>query len=85
MPRKIAAYELHLRYYTHGLRFSNLPYSFQTVGSAMAVRCSAYQKQGGMNKRKAGEDFYFIQKIIALGGYSELNSTTVFPVSKNIN
>jgi len=32
-----------------------------------------------MNKRKAGEDFYFIQKIIALGNYGELNSTRVIP------
>ena len=32
-----------------------------------------------MNKRKAGEDFYFIQKIVALGSYGELNSTKVIP------
>jgi hypothetical protein len=45
----------------------------------MAVRSSAYQKQGGMNKRKAGEDFYFLHKIISLGNFSELNSTRVIP------
>ncbi len=32
-----------------------------------------------MNKRKAGEDFYFIQKIIELGNYTELNTTGVIP------
>jgi hypothetical protein len=78
----IADYELHLRYYIHGLKFSGLPSAFQTVGSSMAVRSSAYQKQGGMNKRKAGEDFYFLQKIIKLGGFTELNDTTVFPSSR---
>ena len=78
----ITAYELHLRYYTHGLRYSELPCAFQTVGSSMAVRSSAYEKQGGMNKRKAGEDFYFLQKIIKLGGFTELNSPTVFPSSR---
>ncbi len=78
----ITAYELHLRYYTHGLRYSELPFAFQTVGSSMAVRSSAYEKQGGMNKRKAGEDFYFLQKIIKLGGFTELNTTTVFPSSR---
>jgi hypothetical protein len=56
-----------------------LPYAYHTVGSSMAVRSSAYQKQGGMNKRKAGEDFYFIHKIIALGDFTELKTTAVLP------
>ncbi|MCB9223906.1 MAG: glycosyltransferase [Crocinitomicaceae bacterium] len=75
----IINYELHLRYYNQALNFVGLPYAFHTVGSSMAVRSSIYQKQGGMNKRKAGEDFYFIHKIIALGGFTELNTTRVIP------
>ena len=75
----ITQYELFLRYYNQGLRYAGLPYAFHTVGSSMAVRSSAYQKQGGMNKRKAGEDFYFLHKIIELGGFTELNSTRVIP------
>jgi len=78
----IAGYELHLRYYVHGLTYGGLPAAFQTVGSAMAVRSSAYQKQGGMNKRKAGEDFYFLQKIIKLGGFTNLTDTTVYPSAR---
>jgi len=77
--RSITDYELHLRYYNQALRFCRLPYAYHTVGSSMAVRSSAYQKQGGMNKRKAGEDFYFLHKIIALGNFSELNSTRIIP------
>ncbi|WP_066759268.1 glycosyltransferase [Crocinitomix algicola] len=75
----ITNYELHLRYYKLALEFANLPYAFHTVGSSMAVRSLAYQKQGGMNKRKAGEDFYFIHKIIALGGFTELKTTKIIP------
>ena len=75
----IINYELHLRYYNQCLSFAGLPYAYHTVGSSMAVRSSAYQKQGGMNKRKAGEDFYFIHKIIALGNFTELKSTQVIP------
>lgn len=75
----ITFYELHLRYYNLALKFCNLPYAFHTVGSSMAVRSSAYQKQGGMNKRKAGEDFYFIHKIIDLGGFTNLTTTSVIP------
>ena len=32
-----------------------------------------------MNRRQAGEDFYFIQKLVPGGGYFNLNSTTVYP------
>jgi hypothetical protein len=75
----IALYELHLRYYLQGLAFSGFPYVFHTVGSAIAVRASAYVRAGGMNRRQAGEDFYFIQKLMPLGGYFNLNTTVVYP------
>lgn len=75
----ITAYELHLRYYIDAQRFAAFPLAFQTVGSSFAVSSATYQKQGGMNKRKAGEDFYFLQRIIPLGNYYDLNSTTVYP------
>jgi cellulose synthase/poly-beta-1,6-N-acetylglucosamine synthase-like glycosyltransferase len=75
----ISQYELHLRYYKNGLAYANLPYAFHTIGSSMAVRSEAYQKQNGMNKRKAGEDFYFLQKLIPLGYFSELKTTKILP------
>ncbi len=77
--KAIEAYELHLRFYKNALKYSGFPFAFHTIGSSMAVKCKAYQKQGGMNKRKAGEDFYFLQKMMLLGNYTEMNSTTVYP------
>ncbi len=74
-----AIYELHLRYYVQALRYAGFPYAFHTIGSAMAVRADTYMEQGGMNKRKAGEDFYFLQKVIALGGFTEVKATRVIP------
>lgn len=75
----VAAYELHLRYYLQALRFAGFPFAHHTIGSCMAVRTGIYKKQGGMNRRQAGEDFYFLQKIIPLGGFVDLTTTTVFP------
>ncbi len=75
----IIKYELFLRYYIGALRFANFPHAYQTIGSSMAVRSSVYQKQGGMNRRKAGEDFYFLHKIIPLGNFTEINTTKVTP------
>jgi hypothetical protein len=75
----IVRYELFLRYYIQGLRFARHPHAYHTIGSSMAVRASAYQAQGGMNRRKAGEDFHFLQKMIPLGHFTECNSCRVIP------
>ncbi len=77
--RGIVEYELFLRYYKNALAYCGFPYPFHTVGSSMAVRCNAYCKQGGMNRRQAGEDFYFLHKIFLLGNFHELNTTRVIP------
>ncbi len=77
--RVIARYELFLRYYTRALRYAGLPHAFHTVGSCTAVRSEVYAAQGGMNRRQAGEDFYFVLKLALLGGWSELLETTVYP------
>ncbi len=77
--RAIAQYELHLRVYLQWQCWSGFPFAFHTVGSSMAVRSSAYQKQGGMNKRQAGEDFYFLQKFIETGRVGNLQTTCVCP------
>ena len=75
----ILTYELHLRYFIHAQKYAGFPHAVQTIGSSMAVRCDAYQKQGGMNRRKAGEDFYFIHKFTAIGKHSEIKNTVVYP------
>jgi hypothetical protein len=75
----ITLYELYLRYYIEALRYTGFPYSYHTIGSAFGVRAAIYAKQGGMNTRQAGEDFYFLHKIIPLGDFYEINSTKVIP------
>jgi len=82
IARYIIQYELHLRYYLWALKFAGFPDACHTVGSAIAVKALSYIRAGGMNRRQAGEDFYFIQKLIPAGGYFTLNSTTVYPSSR---
>lgn len=74
-----AIYELHLRYYLQALKYTGYPWVHHTIGSCFAVKASAYKASGGMNRRQAGEDFYFIQKLLPAGGYFNLNTTTVYP------
>jgi len=75
----ITQYELHMRCYLHAIRYSGFPNAFYTVGSALAVRATSYCRQGGMNARQAGEDFYFLQKFFDLGNFTELRNTRVCP------
>ena len=77
--RAVTRYELYLRYYRHGLQYAKFPFAHYTLGSCLAVRCDFYARHGGMNRRKAGEDFYFLSKFMAVGGVSENTSTRVMP------
>ena len=77
--KAVCLYELHLRYYIQSIRHTGFRNAYHTVGSSFAVRADAYCRQGGMNKRKAGEDFYFLQKFFELGSFTELNSTRIIP------
>lgn len=78
----IVKYELYLRYYQQALLYAGHPYAFTCIGSAFAVRASDYVEQGGMNKRQAGEDFYFLQKLISTGRFSHLSSIRVYPSAR---
>lgn len=75
----IKNYELHQRYYLAAVRYTGYPWAYHTVGSCFAVRAGVYCSQGGMSRRQAGEDFYFIQKVAMQGRWSECNTTTVYP------
>lgn len=78
----ILLYERYLEYYKNALSFTGFPYPMFTVGSAFAVTADAYVKRGGMNRRQAGEDFYFLQNLVQIGKVGEITSTKVFPSAR---
>jgi len=84
-PEAIIFYELYMRYYKHALDYCGYPHTMYTVGSCFAVKAGAYVAQGGMNRNKAGEDFYFLNKLIPFGEIGVVNTTTVFPSSRLSN
>ncbi|MDD2854952.1 MAG: glycosyltransferase family A protein, partial [Desulfuromonadaceae bacterium] len=81
----IDRYELFLRAYVLGLQIAGSPYAFHTVGSAMACRASVYVSSGGMNRRLAGEDFYFLQQVFKTSGIEEVRGTLVSPSPRSSN
>lgn len=79
LRRAAVNYELYLRYYRKALADTGFPYPVFTVGSSMAVSAQAYMRAGGMNRRQAGEDFYFLHKTVVLGGFGEISQALVYP------
>ena len=77
--KAIICYEIFLRYYVLGLKFANTDYAFHTIGSTMLCTPQAYVKVEGMNKRKAAEDFYFLEKLAKVYPIGEIKSTFVHP------
>ncbi len=78
----IICYELFLRYYVLGLKYANSHFAYHSIGSTIACDAEIYCRAGGMNKRKAGEDFYFLEKIAKITTIHKINDTVVYPSSR---
>ena len=79
LAKGITEYELHLRYYKQALEWTEYPNVLETIGSCMVCLASVYALEGGMNKRKAGEDFYFINKLAKSRKATTIIEATVLP------
>ena len=78
----IITYEIFLRHYVTGLLFAKSPFAFHTIGSTLVCDYEAYVKVGGMNTRKAAEDFYFLQKVAKFYNIHRITSTKVRPSAR---
>lgn len=78
----VRQYEAYIRYFRSMLQYTGFPYYWHTIGSAFAVSADAYVSVGGMGRQQGGEDFYFLQKIFALGHILELKEARVFPMAR---
>ncbi len=78
----IVDYELHLRYYIQAQKWIRYPFAYHTLGSCFAITVSEYCRQGGMNQRKAGEDFYFMHKFSIHEQLGEIKKPLVYPSSR---
>lgn len=79
LAEAIKLYEAHQREYVSLLREAGSEYAFFAVGSAFAVRGDAYIRCGGMRRRKAGEDFYFLQAVEKCDHVREIAAVLVHP------
>lgn len=78
----MCCYEVFLRYWILGLKYAKSPWAFHCIGSAFAVSPEAYAEVRGMNRRKAGEDFYFLNKAAKTGRIDYIKDTCVYPSAR---
>lgn len=78
----IIIYEIFLRYYVLGLKYAESPFAFDTIGSTMFCDVESYIKIGGMNKKKAAEDFYFMEKLAKITNICRVDEAKVFPSAR---
>jgi len=77
--KAIVCYEIFLRYYVLALQYAKSPYAIHTIGSTMFSDAETYVKIQGMNKRKAAEDFYFMEKLAKNTGLEYIKTTGIYP------
>ena len=81
----INQYENYLYNTAKKIKACGLPYGYVSIGSAMAFSIEAYISIGGMNTKKATEDFYFLQEIAKTWHVDIINDVLVFPSSRISN
>ena len=59
---------------------SGSPYGYVSLGSTIICTIKSYVACGGMSKKKATEDFYFLQ---SLAKHTEIKKILAFPSSRN--
>jgi len=78
----IISYEVFLRYWVLALRYAQSPYAYHSIGSTIITTAQAYLEVRGMNKKQAGEDFYFLGKLAKIGNINYLQQTCVYPSAR---
>ncbi len=78
----IYCYEIFLRYWILGLKYAKSPYAYHSIGSTIICSVDAYLAVRGMNRREAGEDFYFLNKLAKIGKINYIKETCVYPSSR---
>lgn len=78
----ICCYEIFLRYWVLGLKYAKSPWAFHSIGSTIVTSIEAYLEVRGMNKREAGEDFYFLSKLAKMSKIGYIKETCVYPSAR---
>ena len=81
----IRKYELAIKTIAEKIDQTGSPYGYVSMGSTIACNAKSYVACGGMNTKKATEDFYFLQSLAKYTKIHKIKEQLVFPSSRNEN
>ena len=83
--KAIRQYEIYLLTTAEKMRETGSPYGYVAMGSTMVCTVEAYCAVGGMPRKKATEDFYFLQELAKFCGVQTIPEILVQPSSRLIS
>ena len=81
----IEQYEKFLKTTAEKMQRAGSPYGYIAMGSTMVCTAESYCAVGGMPRKKATEDFYFLQELTKYCGVHNIPDILVFPSSRPIS
>jgi len=81
----IGKYENFLKTTAEKMKNAGSPYGYVSMGSTIVCTADAYCAVGGMPRKKATEDFYFLQELTKYCGVHNIPETLVFPSPRPIS
>lgn len=73
----VASYQARLNQYVEGLQWAGSPYAYHSIGSTIACNLDSYCGVRGMPVKAAGEDFYFLNKLVKAGKVISLTGAPI--------
>ena len=81
----ISKYENFLKTTAKKMKNAGSPYGYVSMGSTIVCTVKAYCAVGGMSRKKATEDFYFLQELTKYCGVENILEPLVFPSPRPIS
>ena len=81
----IRKYETILKEIANNIQKTGSPYGYVSMGSTIVCNAKTYIAVGGMNTKKATEDFYFLQSIAKYTKVHKIKKVLVHPSSRDEN
>ncbi|SVD69197.1 uncharacterized protein METZ01_LOCUS422051, partial [marine metagenome] len=81
----IHQYEKYLFTTAEKMKNAGSPYGYIAMGSTIVCTAKAYCAVGGMSRKKATEDFYFLQELTKFCGVQTISEILVYPSPRPIS
>lgn len=85
LDNAIKEYEEFLCLSARKINEAGSPYGYVSMGSTMVCTLEAYKAVGGMSRKKATEDFYFLQELAKFCGVHVIPDILVYPSPRPVS